>query len=315
MAEHVSSTDKQSAPHSESGVITCPAELTYGRLVDAIEAAGWSSDGFHPEPESATIGALLQRRQPRPHHWGCGLLASRCLGIEAQRPNGETYRAVGAPRKSAGPDLSFLFIGGEGRYGTIVQARFSLVKPAPRYLCVASRFEEPKPLFEAARVVAMLDPLSTRHLNPVDMSFKGYVPCRQKDDRELRGRLDGLGLQIEESETIPRTARFSDSGPSGGAEAGPTCQLQVSAPYRTVEKLLSEAQSELRDTDGKTWLGYPDMHGLSAVFRAPAKSFSLLERLYEQIIEGGDFDDVTLHDKSGELRTPTMCLEDVGVAE
>lgn len=313
MSEKVSRAKTQPRPHSESGVITCSADLTYGQFVDAVEAAGWSCDGFHPEPEGDTIGALLERRQPRPLHWGCGLMASRCLGIEAKRPSGETYRSVGAPRKSAGPDLSFFFTGGEGRYGTVVQARFSLVKSAPQYFYVSGRFDDPKPLLQAARVVAMLDPLSTRHLNAADMSFNAYFPCRQKDDRELRGRLDGVGLSIEPLEAVPRSARFS------GAEllstGPPVSGLQVSAPYRVVESLLSEADSEIREADGKVWLGYPDMHGLCAVFRTPPKSYTLLDRLYERIIEGDDFDDVALYDKNGELRAPTQHIEDVGVAE
>ena len=134
MSESQISSASPPIPHPVSGIVDCAGELTFGDLIAAIERAGWSPDGIQPEPEEATIAELLERRQPRPSHWGGGLLVDRCCRLSAGGEGGHGYASIRAPRKASGPDLAFLFIGGEGALGAIERASISLVKPASRYL-------------------------------------------------------------------------------------------------------------------------------------------------------------------------------------
>ena len=114
----------------ESLVVTVEAGVTVGALAAHLRERGASLCGWRREHPEATIGGLLSAWQPTPHGLWNGSAREACLGLSAIAGSGHRYRYLPAPRKASGPDLRFVFMGGEGVYGVVTAATLS-VSPAP----------------------------------------------------------------------------------------------------------------------------------------------------------------------------------------
>jgi alkyldihydroxyacetonephosphate synthase len=77
----------------------------------------------------ATIGGAISTNSMGYRGGLYGSMGQQVLGLEAVLPNGEILRTRAVPKSSAGIDLKFLFIGGEGCFGIITEAT---VKIFPR---------------------------------------------------------------------------------------------------------------------------------------------------------------------------------------
>lgn len=246
-------------PHPRSGIIDCPADLTFEELIGAVEPTAWCLDGIQPEAEPATVADLLSRRQPRPLHWGCGLLASHCCRLEARTLEGRRYAAVGAPRRASGPDLRFLFIGGEDRFGHIETASFALVRKTRRYLVGRATYSDWLPLFRAAQHVALHHPRSTRRIAGDEKHLEVFIPLRGPTAAAVRSLHADLGLVWDDVTALPTEIRI-------GAEAPERSWVAVSAPYPRLSTLLADpslsghSEDEV-DVESSFEILYPDAHG------------------------------------------------------
>lgn len=268
---------KQVHPHKVSGAIRLAASTTFGELVAALVGSEWCMDGYQPEPAEMTIGQLLERRQPRPIHWGCGLLPSRVSRIEAVRGDSSRYMSVAAPRKASGPDLAYLFIGGEGRFGHIESAEINLLRSARSYVVGTGRVDSPEALFEIAKAIALHDPAATRHIDLAGLSVRAYLPVRQADSTHLAEMIDGWGLDVSETVDVPQEAHFRD------LESDPS--LRVSGNYTA----LLDALEIIRKAKGKKKTVeralYTDCHGANLYVGFAKSSASSFEKLLPSIMK------------------------------
>jgi len=83
----------------------------------------------------ATVGGAVSTNSMGYRGGIYGSMGDQVLGLEAVLPKGEILRTRPVPKSSAGIDLDFLFIGGEGCYGIITEATVRIFpKPEKRAL-------------------------------------------------------------------------------------------------------------------------------------------------------------------------------------
>src|SRR3989304_2266393 len=78
----------------------------------------------------ATIGGAISTNSLGYRGGIYGSMGEQVLGLEAVLPNGEVLRTRSVPKSSAGINLKFLLIGGEGCFGIITEATVRIF-PAP----------------------------------------------------------------------------------------------------------------------------------------------------------------------------------------
>lgn len=89
--------------------------LKWGRFKTEIRARGASVSRFRLYPNDATIGGILASSSTGERTAGLwsGALSMQCVGLNVAAKSG-VYQYIGAPRKSSGPDLRALALGGVG---------------------------------------------------------------------------------------------------------------------------------------------------------------------------------------------------------
>ena len=106
----------------ESNTVRVEAGASWGELRERLAGEGRTLDGYGLIPREATIGGLLGRWQPLERQLHRGDIREGCIGIRTASPSGADYSYLPAPRKASGPDHRFLYIGGEGALGVILEA-------------------------------------------------------------------------------------------------------------------------------------------------------------------------------------------------
>jgi hypothetical protein len=282
-------------PQTVSGVVDCVAELTWRELVATAQRNGWSTDGLQAEAPEATVGELMERRQPRPVAWACGLLPERCVRLVARRHEGGAYTSIAAPRKASGPDWAYLFIGAEGTHGRVVSASFGLVRPAERYLLVEATYGDAEGLLSAARDLARVEPFSTRRLDWGERRLVAAVPTHVGVTAALRERLRrlvGPDGRLDAMTGVPDELRFV----APADHEGPA--LVVSGAYDVVAAAVRAVEAEPGSKEPFVLLRYPDAHGLQAFVGVTSGEEARLEAGWVVAAEAGP----ALHD--ARLREP-----------
>mgnify|MGYP000421610216 CR=1 FL=1 len=113
----------------ESCTVTVQAGVTIGAL-EAYLAGRGARLGWRPAHPEATVGGILSSWQPVGHALWNGSVREACVSLSAVTGEGQSYRYLVAPRKSSGPDLRHLFIGGQGRFGVITSATLGVTRQA-----------------------------------------------------------------------------------------------------------------------------------------------------------------------------------------
>jgi alkyldihydroxyacetonephosphate synthase len=122
--------DRVVALDEESGTVTVQPGMICRSLEDHLRHRGWTL-GHHPSSaHCSSIGGLLAIRSAGQASTGLGKLEDMVVGLEAVLADGTVFRAKTVPGTAAGPDLSRLFIGGEGTTGIITEATLRIL-PAP----------------------------------------------------------------------------------------------------------------------------------------------------------------------------------------
>ncbi|RDV37288.1 FAD-binding oxidoreductase [Bradymonadaceae bacterium TMQ3] len=119
-----------------SGLVRAEAGVRWRDFQDALHAEGLSAGGYALQPSTATLGGLLARFRPGPKTLGMGSLRDGCVALSAFSPESGSYDYLVAPRKAAGPDLRYLFIGAEGRHGPILEATLIARRPLESELLI-----------------------------------------------------------------------------------------------------------------------------------------------------------------------------------
>jgi FAD/FMN-containing dehydrogenase len=117
-------TSASSRVDTFSCTVTVDASTGWEQAEAFARAGGLSLGGVVDRCAGETVGASLARRQWLPPLWPAHTVWGACISFSANTRADTTYRTVRAPRTSSGPDLRGLWVGGEGRWGQIVEATF-----------------------------------------------------------------------------------------------------------------------------------------------------------------------------------------------
>ncbi|MEX0835581.1 MAG: FAD-binding oxidoreductase, partial [Nitriliruptor sp.] len=113
-----------------SGVIEVEPGVIAQRLEDHLAHRGWTL-GHHPSSvHASTIGGFLAVRSAGQASSLHGKLEDTVVGLEVVLADGQVFTSRPVPQSSSGPDLTRLFLGGEGTTGIITRA-WLRVRPAP----------------------------------------------------------------------------------------------------------------------------------------------------------------------------------------
>jgi alkyldihydroxyacetonephosphate synthase len=114
-----------------SGVVEVEPGVIAQRLEDHLVHRGWTL-GHHPSSAHAsTIGGFLAVRSAGQASSLHGKLEDTVVGLEVVLADGQVLTSRPVPQSSSGPDLTRLFLGGEGTTGIITRA-WLRVRPAPQ---------------------------------------------------------------------------------------------------------------------------------------------------------------------------------------
>lgn len=102
-----------------SGIVRVEAGMRWRTLQEALAVDGFGLTHYALQCDEATVGGLLSRRHPMPRALFGGDIREGVVALQAMTP-GAPYRYLPAPRKSSGPDMRYLFMGGQGAVGVIL---------------------------------------------------------------------------------------------------------------------------------------------------------------------------------------------------
>lgn len=106
----------------ESKLVRVEAGIRWSALQDELRERGLSVERYGLHPASSTVGGLLARAHGTGRELWDGDLRTGCVAISGVTPGSGHYGYLPAPRKASGPDMRYLFIGGEGLVGVILDA-------------------------------------------------------------------------------------------------------------------------------------------------------------------------------------------------
>lgn len=116
-----------------SGTVTVEPGVVGQVLEDHVAARGWTLGHVPSSIHAATIGGLLAVRSAGQTSTLYGKLEDRVLGLTVVLGDGRVFERRAVPASSTGPDLTRLFLGGEGTTGVITRAVLRL-DPRPETL-------------------------------------------------------------------------------------------------------------------------------------------------------------------------------------
>lgn len=119
----------------ESKLARVEAGIRWGDLQTELAERGLSLERYRLYPASATVGGLLGRYNSMHRELWDGDVRTGCVALTGATTNAD-YRYLAAPRKASGPDLRWLFMGGEGAFGAILDATLVASTPTAARLLV-----------------------------------------------------------------------------------------------------------------------------------------------------------------------------------
>ncbi|MEZ4459255.1 MAG: hypothetical protein R3E66_05930 [bacterium] len=99
-------------------------------LQEELRDRGLTMERYGLVPASSTVGGLLSRHHGTGRQMWDGDLRGGCIAISSTTPGTGDYGYLAAPRKASGPDMRYLFIGGEGLFGVILDASLVAWRPS-----------------------------------------------------------------------------------------------------------------------------------------------------------------------------------------
>ncbi len=108
------------------------AGIIGANLERELNYRGYSMGNIPQSLFCSTLGGWVSTRAAGQFSTGYGKIEDMILGLEAVLPTGGIVNIKPQPRRSVGPSLMNLFLGGEGAFGIVTKAYFS-VHPLPEY--------------------------------------------------------------------------------------------------------------------------------------------------------------------------------------
>ncbi len=109
-----------------SGTVTLEPGVIAQVLEDHVAARGWTVGHFPSSIHCSTVGGFLAIRSAGQASNVHGKLEDRVVGLTVVLGDGRVFERRVIPQSSSGPDLTRLFLGGEGTTGIIVGATLRL---------------------------------------------------------------------------------------------------------------------------------------------------------------------------------------------
>ena len=113
----------------------------------------------------ATVGGAISTNSVGYRAGIYGSMGAQVLGLEAVLPNGEILRTRGISKSSAGINLNFLLIGGEGCFGIITEATIRIFPQPEARALYGIQFQSFEPGFKA------IEKLFHRRIRPAMLDF------------------------------------------------------------------------------------------------------------------------------------------------
>jgi alkyldihydroxyacetonephosphate synthase len=114
--------------------------VVLSRLEEALQAEGLTL-GHDPWTVGiATVGGAISTDGLGYRGGQYGSMGEQVLGLEVVLPDGEVLRTRAVPKSSTGPDLTQLFIGGEGVFGLITEATLQVFPAAESHALLGFAF-------------------------------------------------------------------------------------------------------------------------------------------------------------------------------
>jgi len=110
----------------ENRTVTVGAGINHRLLEERLNLLGWTSGHFPQSMNSASTGGLIATASIGTFSGRYGKMEDMVVALEVVLPDGQIYRTKSIPRRSTGPALNSLFIGGEGAFGIITQATLKI---------------------------------------------------------------------------------------------------------------------------------------------------------------------------------------------
>lgn len=108
------------------GTVTVEPGVLAQTLEDHVAARGWTVGHFPSSMHCSTVGGFLAIRSAGQASNLHGKLEDRVVGLEVVLGDGRVFERTPVPQSSSGPDLTRLFLGGEGTTGIITKATIRL---------------------------------------------------------------------------------------------------------------------------------------------------------------------------------------------
>jgi alkyldihydroxyacetonephosphate synthase len=163
------------------------AGIVLSRLEEALRAEGLTL-GHDPWTVSiATVGGAISTNGLGYRGGLYGSMGEQVLGLEVVLPDGRLLRTRGVPKSSTGPNLTQLFIGGEGVFGLITEATLQVFPVPEAHVLVGYAF----PTF--AQGFAAVEELAAVGLRPALMELTEDFPTADAA-RTLIERPAGVSL-------------------------------------------------------------------------------------------------------------------------
>jgi len=115
---------------SEAGIMGANLELELGHR-------GYSAGNIPQSLYCSTLGGWISTRAAGQFSTKYGKIEDMVLGMEVVLPDGNLLNIKTVPRRSIGPSLKDLFLGGEGTLGIVTRATIS-IHPLPKLACKQS---------------------------------------------------------------------------------------------------------------------------------------------------------------------------------
>ncbi|MDR1136752.1 MAG: FAD-binding oxidoreductase [Synergistaceae bacterium] len=158
------------------------AGLSGAEFENMLNARGFSSGHYPQSFQSASLGGMVSTRAVGTFSTKYGKMDDMVTALDVVLPDGELLRTHGAPKRSSGPELMQLFLGGEGVYGIVTSVEMKIYPiPEKRIFC-AYTFPSTEDGLSALRAIVHrgIRPAVVRLYDEAEAEHKIALYCFEK---------------------------------------------------------------------------------------------------------------------------------------